>query len=629
MPDDFKYDVFLSHSAKDKDIVRPLAERLRSDGLRVWFDEWELRAGDGVPARIEEGLEASRVLVLCMSANAFSSDWATLESYTFRFRDPLNKERRFIPLRLDDAPIKGSLAQFNYINWLPETQEYEYEKFLDACRSPGKAPMAEALIVSSQIAEEIFLLEDYEDATIWTYAFSPDGNHVLTGADDNTIRLWDVKTGRCQRILEGHNDQVICIDWSSDQRYVLSGAKDQTVRLWDLRTWHCLSIFEDHTGAVWSAAWSANQRRALSSGNDETVRLWDVKTGKCLKVLKGHTDCVNTVFWSADQRFALSGSTDCDVRFWDLETGRCLRVFKGHSDLVSSVSLSSDQLLVVSSSWDNTVRLWDLMTGRCLRILEGHTGGVYSAVWSPDYNYVLSGSADKTLRLWETRTGRCLRELTGHISGARSVAWRRDQRLAFSGDRNGGVRWWDLSEFVTEAEVPRVTIPTSPPTFDQVQYTNAKVLVVGDTSAGKTGLAHRLATGQWKPSDGSTVGAWSTQWPLPNVSTTQNDDELEREIWLWDFGGQADQRLVHQLYMDRTALILLLFDADKEDALPGLRDWQMALRRSVPATTPLLLVAGALIRASVRAARSCSSLPRSKVFVTSRLARRMAQAARR
>ena len=45
MPDDFKYDVFLSHSAKDKRVVRDVAERLRKDGLRVWFDEWEIRSG--------------------------------------------------------------------------------------------------------------------------------------------------------------------------------------------------------------------------------------------------------------------------------------------------------------------------------------------------------------------------------------------------------------------------------------------------------------------------------------------------------------------------------------------------------------------------------------------------------
>jgi hypothetical protein len=105
---DFEYDVFLSHSSKDKVVVRDVAERLRKDVVKVWFDEWVLKAGDSIPAKIEEGLERSRVLVLCISAHAFGSDWAQLEYGMFRFRDPLNKERRFLPLRLDDTPIKGS-----------------------------------------------------------------------------------------------------------------------------------------------------------------------------------------------------------------------------------------------------------------------------------------------------------------------------------------------------------------------------------------------------------------------------------------------------------------------------------------------------------------------------------------
>jgi len=62
----FPYDVFLSHSAKDKAVVRPLAERLRQDGLKVWFDEWVLKPGDSIPAKIEAGLEHSRVLVRCI-----------------------------------------------------------------------------------------------------------------------------------------------------------------------------------------------------------------------------------------------------------------------------------------------------------------------------------------------------------------------------------------------------------------------------------------------------------------------------------------------------------------------------------------------------------------------------------
>ena len=99
MADEFSFDVFLSHSSRDKDVIRELAERLQRDGLRVWFDQWEIQPGDSIPSKIEEGLEHSRVHVLCMSANAFGSDWSQLESGTFRFRDPLTKDRRFIPCR--------------------------------------------------------------------------------------------------------------------------------------------------------------------------------------------------------------------------------------------------------------------------------------------------------------------------------------------------------------------------------------------------------------------------------------------------------------------------------------------------------------------------------------------------
>ena len=127
----FQYDLFLSHGAKDKAVVSPLAERLRQNDLKVWFDEWMLKPGDSIPAKIEAGLEHSRVLPLahrmgegarragegCMSAQAFGSDWAQLEAGTcgrrnLRFRDPLNQERHFIPLRLDNATIQDSLVQF-------------------------------------------------------------------------------------------------------------------------------------------------------------------------------------------------------------------------------------------------------------------------------------------------------------------------------------------------------------------------------------------------------------------------------------------------------------------------------------------------------------------------------------
>jgi len=112
MAEPFEYDVVLSHSAKDKGVVHDVAERSRQDGVKARFGEWVLKPGDSIPAKIEEGLERCRVLVICISTNEFGSDWVRLESGTFRMqgnhalRDPLNEERRFLPRRLDDAPLR-------------------------------------------------------------------------------------------------------------------------------------------------------------------------------------------------------------------------------------------------------------------------------------------------------------------------------------------------------------------------------------------------------------------------------------------------------------------------------------------------------------------------------------------
>ncbi|MFI5397177.1 MAG: TIR domain-containing protein [Candidatus Binatia bacterium] len=580
----FTHDVFLSHSAKDKAVVRALAERLRTDGLRVWFDEWEIHPGDSIPAKIEEGLEHSRVLVLCMSAHAFGSDWAQLEAGTFRFRDPLNRERRFIPLRLDAAPIKGSLAQFLYINWLPEDREQEYTKLLEACRPPVKYPVTEAAGVRKQVAEKAIQLDS--KAWIFDYAFSPDGKRVLTGADDKTVRLWDLETGRCLRVLKGHTEPVWSIAWDTDQRRVLSAARDNSVRLWDVKTGRCLRVLEGHTGSVHNVAWSGDQRHALSGSNDNSVRLWDVETGRCLRVLEGHTDAVWSVAWSADQRRALSSSEDNTVRLWDMETGRCLRVFEGHTDQVLTVIWTTDQRRALSGSSDETVRLWDIETGRCLRVLEGES---QSIACSADGRYALSCRYGQTVYLLNVETGDYLCILKGHTGDVVSAAWSADQRRAFSGDHKGGIRVWDLSEFVTEVRAAEAPAPSLSQAPDQVQYTNAKVLLVGESGAGKTGLTMRLTHDRPPQRNPSTSGAWSTQWPLKDLPEKPG---WEREVWLWDFGGQADQRLIHQLYLDRTALVLLLFNADQESVLPGLREWQQALARSVAHDARTFLVAG-------------------------------------
>ncbi len=108
-----------------------------------------------------------------------------------------------------------------------------------------------------------------------------------------------------------------------------------------------------------------------------------------------------------------------------------------------------------------------------------------------------------------------------------------------------------------------------------------------------------MAGEKWEPSD-STVGAWATQWKLPVASK----DGVEREIWLWDFGGQADQRLIHQLYMDETALAVLVFDGQKEDLFETLGQWDRDITRAARKDFVKLLAAGRVDAGGLRVSRS-------------------------
>src|ERR1035437_6991400 len=222
MPEEFKYDVFLSYSAKDKAVVRAVAERLRNDGLSVWFDDWEIQPGANISAKIEEGLEFSRVLVLCISTNTSGSNWAQFEAGTLRFRDPLNAERRFIPLRLDDAPVSGSLVHLLYIDWRATDQEQAYRNLLQACRRaevrapdtarPDQVQYTNAKVIlvgDSGVGKTGLLrrlaLDDWQASESTSGAWATQWKLPASSADgvEREIWLWDFGGQADQRLIHG------------------------------------------------------------------------------------------------------------------------------------------------------------------------------------------------------------------------------------------------------------------------------------------------------------------------------------------------------------------------------------------------------------------------------------------
>jgi WD40 repeat protein len=106
---------------------------------------------------------------------------------------------------------------------------------------------------------------------------------LASGSEDQTIRLWDVRTGHCFNILSGHSGWIRSVAFNHDGNMLASGGEDQTVRLWDVNTWQCLQTLQGHSNRVRQVTFSPDGNTLASSSDDGTIKLWDIQTATCLK----------------------------------------------------------------------------------------------------------------------------------------------------------------------------------------------------------------------------------------------------------------------------------------------------------------------------------------------------------
>jgi WD40 repeat protein len=216
------------------------------------------------------------------------------------------------------------------------------------------------------------------------------------------------------------------------------------------------------------------QGRTLASGcYDNTVKLWEVRSGKLLHTLAGHQSLVNSVAFDLQGGMLASGSDDNTVMLWDTRSSKLLRTHEGHTGKIDIVAFSPDGRLLASKSRDHTIRLWSCETGKTVAVIPEPTQKKH---WIPALVF------HPTLPLLAT---------VGSEQGTPD------------GERSRLIHLWELDYGVL---LGQRTTPS-------ISYTSAKVVLVGDSGVGKTGLGWRLAHGEFKEhasTHGQRSGCWNS-----------------------------------------------------------------------------------------------------------------------
>jgi WD40 repeat protein len=220
--------------------------------------------------------------------------------------------------------------------------------------------------------------------------------------------------------LAGHTDSVNACAFSPDGRRIVSASRDNTLKLWDVESGKEQATLTGHTGDVQDCAYSPDGRQVVSASSDHTLKLWDAESGKEQATLTGHTGDVQNCAYSLDGRQVFSASSDHTLKLWNAESGVEQATLTGHAREVTSCGFWPDARRVFSVSEDKTLRLWDAQSGQemCRHFLNG----AGTAVACSPSGELVAGTRVGAVELVRAENLPC---------GPRIVtAWRRDTAVA-------------------------------------------------------------------------------------------------------------------------------------------------------------------------------------------------------
>ncbi len=300
-------------------------------------------------------------------------------------------------------------------------------------------------VLHAQQVQELTSLNGHRD-TVIALVFAPDGKTLITAGQWGDVKAWNIATGKELVGFEDHGVQSIALTKDGDR--LVTGSRDKTLKVWDVNSRKLVFTLKGHTHSVEGIALSPDGRTIASVSND-SIRLWCAQCGAeqavFIPMKESRPKCVA---FSPNGKVVASGDGNHRINFWDVDTGKVVSTLVEHEDGVGQLAFSPDGNTLVSGSYDLTVGVWELSSGKLKGKLKGH-GEPYSVAISPDGRYVAVGDEGKQVTIWDLMALQEVARLQAGEGIVFAVAFSRDGKTLAAGtsgrDHRGQIQLWDVS----------------------------------------------------------------------------------------------------------------------------------------------------------------------------------------
>ncbi|KAG2128625.1 WD40-repeat-containing domain protein [Suillus bovinus] len=322
-----------------------------------------------------------------------------------------------------------------------KTAQYKHLRTLKDTTIPPSCSNAIKMsnLIPSTIPPRTF--EDHE-ATVQAVAVFPDKRRMVTGSEDNTLRLWDLKTGAVLKKMKGHSGGVWALTVSRDGQIIASGDGNGELTAWHGETGESfIQPIKAHSKQITSVDFSPDGTVLATGSHDDTVKFW------CTQTWQMQGEPIECGAWVHCIRYSPSGellaiATYGDIQIHNSDTRECVASFKAHMHTALLVwTPDGTRLLSAGSRYDPTIREWDTSTWQQVgHPWKGHADRINAIAINPAGTLVASASGDKHVRLWRLSDRRTIAIF--QYSYPTCVTFSMDGKHILGGGYNNQVSEW-------------------------------------------------------------------------------------------------------------------------------------------------------------------------------------------